>query len=171
MNLLEIFSYQNFLLDGKNKKMDKIYLRLKQNIGVLVHDGNWSLREGDMIVLQQIGVRTIAINEDYKPTRYETTDCYLTTAFEYKKLVNISEIFKGKNIEAKYEMCWEECNNVDMLMTISHQVPGVPYGAQRGPYTYTDLLENLPQFIPQWFDDVSLQYNRENKLNFLIDEE
>jgi hypothetical protein len=58
-----------------------------------------------------------------------------------------------------------------MLMTISHQVPGVPYGAQRGPYTYTDLLENLPQFIPQWFDDVSLQYNRENKLNFLIDEE
>lgn len=153
--------------------MDKIYLRLKQNINVLVHDGNWSLREGDMIVLQKIGVRTIAVNEDYKPTRYETTDCYLTTAFEYKKLVNISEIFKGKgkNIEAKYEMCWEECNNVDMLITISHQVPGVPYGSQRGPYTYTDLLESLPQFIPQWFDDVSLQYNRENKLNFLIDEE
>jgi len=89
MNLLEIFSYQNFLLDGKNKKMDKIYLRLKQNINILVNDGNWSLREGDMIVLQKIGVRTIAINEDYKPTRYETTDCYLTTAFEYKKLVNI----------------------------------------------------------------------------------
>ena len=151
--------------------MDKIYLRLKQNISVLVHDGNWSLREGDMIVLQKIGVRTIAITEVYKPTRYETKDCYLTVAFEYKKLVNISEIFKGKNIEAKYEMCWEECNNVDMLITISHQVPGVPYGAQRGPYTYTDLLENLPQFIPQWFDDVSLQYNRENKLNFLIDEE
>ena len=49
--------------------MDKIYLRLKQNISVLVHDGNWSLREGDMIVLQKIGVRTIAVNEDYKPTR------------------------------------------------------------------------------------------------------
>lgn len=151
--------------------MDKIYLRLKQNIGVLVHDGNWTLREGDMIVLQKIGVRTIAINEDYKPTRYETKDCYLTTGFEYKKLVNISEIFKGKNVKGKYEMVWEDCNNVDMLISISHQVPGVPYGSTRGPYTYTDLVENLSQFIPTWFEDVSLQYNRENKLNFLIDEE
>lgn len=151
--------------------MNKIYLRLKQNISVLVHDGNWSLREGDMIVLQKIGVRTIAITEVYKPTRYETKDCYLTTGFEYKKLVNISEIYKGKNVEAKHEMVWEDCNNVDMLITISYQPPGVPYGSTRGPYTYTDLLENLTQFIPQWFDDVSLQYNRENKLNFLIDEE
>jgi hypothetical protein len=124
-----------------------------------------------MIVLQKIGVRTIAINEDYKPTRYETKDCYLTTGLEYKKLVNISEIFKGKNVKGKYEMVWEDCNNVDMLISISHQVPGVPYGSTRGPYTYTELVENLPQFIPQWFDDVSLQYNRENKLNFLIDEE
>lgn len=151
--------------------MDKIYLRLKQNISVLIRDGNWSLREGDMIVLQKIGVRTIAINEDYKPTRYETTDCYLTTAFEYKKLVNMSEIFNNTADVGKYEMCWEECNNVDMLMTISYQPPGVPYGAQRGPYTYTEIVENFSQFIPQWFDDVSLQYNRENKLNFLADEE
>jgi hypothetical protein len=151
--------------------MNKIYLRLKQNISVLVNDGNWSLREGDMIVLQKIGVRTIAINEDYKPTRYETKDCYLTTGFEYKKLVNISEIFKDKNAEAKYKMVWEECNNVDMLITISHQPPGVPYGSTRGPYTFTDIIENFSLFIPHWFDDVSIQYNRENKLNFLIDEE
>lgn len=151
--------------------MDKIYLRLKQNISVLVHDGNWSLREGDMIVLQKIGVRTIAINEDYKPTRYETKDCYLTTGFEYNKLVNISELFNNTADVGKYEMTWHECNNVDMLMTISHQPPGVPYGSTRGPYTYTDLVENLSQFIPTWFEDVSLQYNRENKLNFLIDEE
>ena len=40
-----------------------------------------------------------------------------------------------------------------------------------GPYTYTNLLENFSRFIPQWFDDVSLQYNRQDKLNFLIDEE
>lgn len=151
--------------------MNKIYLRLKQNINALLDDGNWSLREGDMIVLQRIGVRTIAIHEGYKPTRYESKDCYLTTAFEYRKLINIPEIFKGKDVEAKHEMCWEECNSVDMLMTILHQAPGVPYGATRGPYTYTELLENLPQFIPQWFDDVSIQYNRENKLNLLIDEE
>lgn len=151
--------------------MDKIYLRLKQNISVLVHDGNWSLREGDMIVLQKIGVRTIAINEDFKPTRYDTKDCYLTTGFEYNKLVNISELFNNTADIGKYEMTWQECNNVDMLMTISHQQPGVPYGSTRGPYTYTDLVENLSQFIPTWFEDVSLQYNRENKLNFLIDEE
>lgn len=149
--------------------MDKIYLRLKKHISVLVYDGNWSLHEGDMIVLQKIGVRTIAINETHKPTRYETKDCYLTTAFEYRKLVNISEMYKGD--EAKYEMCWEDYNNVDMLIKISYQPTGVPYGAIRGPYTYTDLLENFSRFIPQWFDDVSLQYNRENKLNFLIDEE
>ena len=151
--------------------MDKIYLRLKQNISVLVHDGNWSLREGDMIVLQKIGVRTIAINEDFKPTRYDTKDCYLTTGFEYNKLVNISELFNNTADIGKYEMTWQECNNVDMLMTISHQQPGVPYGSTRGPYTYTDIVEHLSQFIPRWFDDVSLQYNRENKLNFLIDEE
>lgn len=151
--------------------MDKIYLRLKQNISVLVHDGNWSLREGDMIVLQKIGVRTIAINEDFKPTRYDTKDCYLTTGFEYNKLVNISELFNNTSDVGKYEMTWQECNNVDMLMTISHQQPGVPYGTSRGPYTYTDIVEHLSQFIPRWFDDLSLQYNRENKLNFLIDEE
>jgi hypothetical protein len=151
--------------------MDKIYLRLKQNISVLVHSGNWSLREGDMIVLQKIGVRTIAINEDHKPTQYETKDCYLTTGFEYKKLVNMSEILNNKADVGIYEMVWEDCNNVDMLMTISYQPPGVPYGASRGPYTYTDIVENFSRFITEWFDDVSVQYNRENKLNFLIDEE
>lgn len=151
--------------------MDKIYLRLKQNISVLVHSGNWSLREGDMIVLQKIGVRTTTINEDHKPNQYETKDCYLTTGFEYKKLVNMSEIFNNKADVGKYEMVWEDCNNVDMLMTISYQPPGVPYGASRGPYTYTDIVENFSRFITEWFDDVSVQYNRENKLNFLIDEE
>jgi hypothetical protein len=124
-----------------------------------------------MIVLQKIGVRTIAINEDHKPTQYETKDCYLTTGFEYKKLVNMSEILNNKADVGIYEMVWEDCNNVDMLMTISYQPPGVPYGASRGPYTYTDIVENFSRFITEWFDDVSVQYNRENKLNFLIDEE
>ena len=28
--------------------MDKMHLRLKHNTTILVNDGNWSLREGDM---------------------------------------------------------------------------------------------------------------------------
>lgn len=154
--------------------MDKIYLRLKQNISVLVYDGNWSLKKGDMIVLQKIGVRTSIINEiykptRYKPTRYETRDCYLTTAFEYSKIKNIPEIYKDKNIEVEYEMCWEEYNSIDMLITISHHPTGVPYGTIRGPYTYTDIIEKFHQFIPEWFEDVSVQYNRENKINLIVD--
>jgi hypothetical protein len=35
--------------------MDKIYLRLRKNVMILLDDGLWTLVVGDMIVLQKIG--------------------------------------------------------------------------------------------------------------------
>jgi hypothetical protein len=35
--------------------MDKIYLRLRKNVMILLDDGLWTLVVGDMIVFQKIG--------------------------------------------------------------------------------------------------------------------
>jgi hypothetical protein len=39
----------------KQDNMDKIYLRLRKNVMILLDDGLWTLVVGDMIVLQKIG--------------------------------------------------------------------------------------------------------------------
>jgi hypothetical protein len=47
-------SYSENLFKFKNKdNMDKIYLRLRKNVMILLDDGLWTLVVGDMIVLQK----------------------------------------------------------------------------------------------------------------------
>ena len=58
--------------------MNKIYLRLKRDISILVADGYWSLHTGDMIVLQKIGTKS-----EIKRNEYIHSDSYLLTGFEY----------------------------------------------------------------------------------------
>jgi hypothetical protein len=41
--------------------MDKIYLRLRKNVMILLDDGLWTLVVGDMIVLQKIGQKRLNI--------------------------------------------------------------------------------------------------------------
>jgi hypothetical protein len=45
--------------------MNKIYLKLKMDISLLVADGNWSLHCGDMIVLQKIGTKSELKRNEY----------------------------------------------------------------------------------------------------------
>jgi hypothetical protein len=47
-------SYSENLFKFKKKdNMDKIYLRLRKNVMILLDDGLWTLVVGDMIVLQK----------------------------------------------------------------------------------------------------------------------
>jgi hypothetical protein len=41
--------------------MDKIYLRLRKNVMILLDDGLWTLVVGDMIVLPKIGQKRLNI--------------------------------------------------------------------------------------------------------------
>ena len=110
--------------------MNKIYLRLKRDISILVADGYWSLHNGDMIVLQKIGTRSEIKRNEYKANEYIHSDSYLMTGFEYKTIKDI--------ISMEYHTVWNECNSVDTLITIS---TGKPLYHSR-TCTYSEIISN-----------------------------
>ena len=126
--------------------MNKIYLKLKRDISILVADGNWSLHCDDMIVFQKIGVRSeIKVNE-YSPHEYIHSDSYLLTGFEYRTIKDITS--------NEYHTVWNECNSVDTLITIS---TGKPYYNSK-TYTYSDMIQlnkdGFPLVLSLKFDDM-----------------
>jgi hypothetical protein len=149
--------------------MNKIYLKLKRDISILVADGNWSLHCGDMIVLQKIGTKSEIKRNEYKANEYIHSDSYLLTKFEYKTI----EYKTIKDIMSmEYHTVWNECNSIDTSITIS---TGKPYYHSR-TYTYyeivklnesyTSLVDNIK--YDDVFEDVSITYNRENKLETIL---
>lgn len=150
----------------------KIYLRLKKAISILMDDGWWSLNIGDMIVLQKIGIITTELNELHQSTKYIKSDCYLTSAIEYRTYKSIKQLF-NKNEETEYYMKWDDYESIDSLIRVSY---GPPHYQSSKPLTYFEMLKT-PVLIPfpkvttmeDVFDDVSLQYNRDNKLNKILE--
>lgn len=144
--------------------MNKIYLRLKRDISILVADGNWSLHTGDMIVLQKIGTKSEIKRNEYKANEYIHSDSYLLTGFEYKTIKDIMSM--------EYHTVWNECNSVDTLITIS---TGKPLYHSR-TCTYSETISNNKLNITivdnirhdDVFEDVSTPYNRENKLEEIL---
>lgn len=144
--------------------MNKIYLRLKRDISILVADGNWSLNTGDMIVLKKIGIKSEIKLNQYKANEYIHNESYLLTGFEYKTIKDIKSM--------EYHTVWNECNSVDTLITIS---TGAPYYHSR-TYNYHDIVklnESNTSLVDQItfedvFEDVSIPYNRENKLETIL---
>lgn len=147
--------------------MNKIYLRLKRDISILVSDGNWSLNTGDMIVLQKIGTKSEIKRNEYKADEYIHSDSYLLTGFEYKTIKDI--------ISSEYHTVWNECNSVDTLITIS---TGKPLYHSR-TCTYSEIISNNKLNITivdnirhdDVFEDVSITYNREDKLKEILNYE
>ena len=144
--------------------MNKIYLRLKRDISILVADGNWSLHTGDMIVLQKIGTKSEIKRNEYKANEYIHSDSYLLTGFEYKTIKDIMSM--------EYHTVWNECNSVDTLITIS---TGKPLYHSR-TCTYSEIISNNKLNITivdnirhdDVFEDVSITYNRDNKLKEIL---
>lgn len=144
--------------------MNKIYLRLKRDISILVADGYWSLHTGDMIVLQKIGTRSEIKRNEYKANEYIHSDSYLLTGFEYRTIKDI--------ISMEYHTVWNECNSVDTLITIS---TGKPLYHSR-TCTYSEIISNNKLNITivdnikhdDVFEDVSITYNRDNKLKEIL---
>jgi len=144
--------------------MNKIYLRLKRDISILVADGYWSLHNGDMIVLQKIGTRSEIKRNEYKANEYIHSDSYLMTGFEYRTIKDI--------ISMEYHTVWNECNSVDTLITTS---TGKPLYHSR-TCTYSEIISNNKLNITivdnikhdDVFEDVSITYNRDNKLKEIL---
>jgi hypothetical protein len=144
--------------------MNKIYLKLKKDISILVADGNWSLNKGDMIVLQKIGTKSKLKRNEYSPNEYIHKDSYLLTGFEYRTIKDITSM--------EYHTVWNECNSVDTSITIS---TGKPYYNSK-TYTYSDMIQLNNDGFPlvlslrldDIFEDVSIPYNRENKLEEIL---
>ena len=144
--------------------MNKIYLRLKRDISILVADGNWSLHCGDMIVLQKNGTRSEIKHNEYKANEYIHSDSYLLTGFEYKTIKDIMSM--------EYHTVWNECNSVDTLITIS---TGKPLYHSR-TCTYSEIISNNKLNITivdnirhdDVFENVSIPYNREDKLKEIL---
>jgi hypothetical protein len=153
--------------------MNKIYLKLKTDISILVADGNWSLHTGDMIVLQKIGTKSEIKRNEYKANEYIHSDSYLLTGFEYRTIKDMRKAFIDRVIE--HHMVWNECNSVDTLITIS---TGSPLYHSR-TYTYSSMSFMKESGIPlvdkitfdDVFEDVSITYNRENKLKEILNYE
>jgi hypothetical protein len=61
--------------------MDKIYLRLRKNVMILLDDGLWTLVVGDMIVLQKIGQKLKEIK--HSKTLNILKKIVITTSIEY----------------------------------------------------------------------------------------
>lgn len=147
--------------------MNKIYLKLKKDISILVSDGNWSLHTGDMIVLQKIGTKSEIKCNEYKANEYIHRDSYLLTGFEYKTIKDIMSM--------EYHTVWNECNSVDTLITIS---TGKPLYHSR-TCTYSEIISNNKLNITivdnirhdDVFEDVSITYNREDKLKEILNYE
>lgn len=147
--------------------MNKIYLRLKRDISILVADGYWSLHNGDMIVLQKIGTRSEIKHNEHKANEYIHSDSYLLTGFEYRTIKDI--------ISMEYHTVWNECNSVDTLITIS---TGKPLYHSR-TCTYSEIISNNKLNITivdnikhnDVFEDVSITYNRDNKLKEILNYE
>lgn len=152
--------------------MNKIYLRLKKDISILVADGNWSLHTGDMIVLLKIGTKSEIKRNEYSPNEYIHSDSYLLTGFEYRTFKDLKAAFEGNKEEYNYHMVWNECNSVDTLITIS---TGRPLYHNR-TYNYYEILQlsnsntSLVDILKydDIFEDVSLTYNRDNKLKEIL---
>jgi hypothetical protein len=145
--------------------MNKIYLRLKRDISILVADGNWSLHCGDMIVLHKIGTKSEIKRNEYKANEYTIhSDSYLLTGFEYRTIKDISSM--------EYHTVWNECNSVDTSITIS---TGKPLYHSR-TCTYSEIISNNKLNITivdnirhdDVFEDVSIPYNRDNKLKEIL---
>lgn len=147
--------------------MNKIYLRLKRDISILVADGYWSLHNGDMIVLQKVGTKSEIKRNEYKANEYIHSDSYLLTGFEYKTIKDIMSM--------EYHTVWNECNSVDTLITIS---TGKPLYHSR-TCTYSEIISNNKLNITivdnirhdDVFEDVSITYNREDKLKEILNYE
>ena len=147
--------------------MNKIYLRLKRDISILVADGYWSLNNGDMIILQKIGTKSEIKRNEYKANEYIHSDSYLLTGFEYRTIKDI--------ISMEYHTVWNECNSVDTLITIS---TGKPLYHSR-TCTYSEIISNNKLNITivdnirhdDVFEDVSIKYNREDKLKEILNYE
>jgi hypothetical protein len=60
--------------------MDKIYLRLRKNVMILLDDGLWTLVVGDMIVLQKIGQK---LKEIKHSKTLNILKKIITTSIEY----------------------------------------------------------------------------------------
>ena len=147
--------------------MNKIYLKLKRDISILVADGYWSLHCGDMIVLQKIGTKSEIKRNQYKANEYIHSDSYLLTGFEYRTIKDITSM--------EYHTVWNECNSVDTLITIS---TGKPLYHSR-TCTYSEIISNNKLNITivdnirhdDVFEDVSITYNREDKLKEILNYE
>ncbi len=144
--------------------MNKIYLKLKRDISILVADGNWSLHTGDMIVLHKIGTKSeIKVNQ-FNRNEYIHSDSYLLTGFEYRTIKDITSM--------EYHKVWNECNSVDTSITIS---TGKPLYHSR-TCTYSEIISNDKLNITivdnirldDVFEDVSTPYNRDNKLKEIL---
>ncbi len=148
---------------------DKIYLRLKRNISILLPDGNWALHVGDMIVLKKIGIKSTTITPEFSSTIYLNEDSYLLTEIEYNTIKDIKAVFEGdtKGI-LEYHMVRAKYNSVDTIIYLENL-----------PYTYSQIVKNEKDFnylypyrdnvtIKDIFEDVSLEYNRNRKIKKLV---
>jgi hypothetical protein len=146
--------------------MNKIYLKLKKDISIIISDGNWHLNIGDMIVLQKIGTKSKIIRNEYKAKATEyihSDDSYILTGFEYTTIKDITSL--------ECHTVWKECNSVDTLITIS---TGKPYYHSR-TCTYSEIISNnkLNTILDNirhddLFEDLSIIYNRDNKIKEIL---
>lgn len=137
--------------------IDNIYLVLKRKITILVQD-NWALFPGDMLVFEKIGTRTIEKLSMHSSSTYITTPSYRLNYFEYE---NIKDFHTGETI-----LTVNKCNSIDPKFKVS-----LPNYSQTDWSTYDEMILSGGvgiYTIDEIFEDVSIKYNREEKLKKIL---
>lgn len=134
--------------------MDKIYLILKTKISLMVQD-NWALFVGDMLVFEKIGTKTVEKRREYNAPEYITSDVYRLNYFEYSQT----------NFQTgKVSKLLNECNSIDVSIKVSK-----PNYSETQWLRINNIFEGLEDYkIHHIFEDVSKIYNREDKLNKIL---
>lgn len=146
-----------------------ICLKLKKNISLLVFDGNWSLNKNDILIFKKVGIKSTIKRKEHSSNEYIHSYSYLLLGFEYSTYKDLKLAMDGN---PEYHMVWHECNSVDTLITLQ---TGAPY-YHINNITLDEILKlkELDQILvghikfQDIFDDVSISYNREDKLNKIL---
>jgi hypothetical protein len=148
---------------------NKIYLRIRKNVMILLDDGFWTLTLGDMIVFQKIGQKLKEVRHSNNNIKYIKEDCYLTTSIEYSTIKNLREVVVEKK-DIEYYMVSKEINIIDTLIKISENQYSYSIS-----YTYSELIDRLERqdieltsFFNSAFENVTLLYNRDDKINKIL---
>lgn len=137
----------------------KKYLKVKvEHLSVTLQDTSWGFYKDTIFVFESVGWLVEYIAPDWnRKTEYISKECIRLNKIIYDKLVEFHP-------ETRYEITEIEPNVINADF---HYNYGAPY--YKNLNCNAELIMNDIDILNELFEDVSLEYNREEKITNLLD--